>query len=65
MKTELPKSSGTLPQNQAIADAQSIMLSLGYDNKEIEEALAKVILTVEDTSNPEEILRKALTCLSM
>ncbi len=65
MKTELPKSSGTLPQNQAIADAQSIMLSLGYDNKEIEEALAKVISTVEDTSNPEEILRKALTCLSM
>lgn len=66
MKTELPKStSATLPQSQAIADTQSIMLSLGYDNKEIEDALAKVISTVEDDSNPEEILRKALTCLSM
>ena len=65
MKTELPKQSATLPQNQAITDAQSIMLSLGYDNKEIEDALSKVISTVEDSSNPEEILRKALTCLSM
>ena len=65
MKTELPKSTTALPQNQAIADAQSIMLSLGYDNKEIEEALTKVISTVDDESNPEEILRKALTCLSM
>ena len=64
MQTELPKST-TLPQNQAIDDAQSIMLSLGYDSKEIEDALAKVISTVEDSSNPEEILRKALTCLSM
>ena len=66
MKTELPKiTATTLPQNQAIADAQSIMLSLGYDNNEIEDALTKVISTVEDESNPEEILRKALTCLSM
>ena len=65
MKTELPKSTTTLPQNQAITDAQLIMLSLGYDDKEIEDALARVIETVEDTTNPEEILRKALTCLSM
>ena len=65
MKTELPKSSERLPQNQAMDDAQSIMLSLGYDNKEIEEALARVMSTVEDSSNPEEILRKALMSLSM
>ena len=65
MKTELPKTSSVLPQNQAIIDAQSIMLSLGYEDKEIEDALSKVISTVEDCSNPEEILRKALTCLSM
>lgn len=66
MKTDLPKtSSATLPQNQAITDAQAIMLSLGYDDKEIEDALTKVISTIEDDSNPEEILRKALTCLSM
>lgn len=67
MKTELPKTSmnSALPQSQAINDAQAIMLSLGYENNEIEEALTKVISTVEDDSNPEEILRKALTCLSM
>lgn len=65
MKTELPKQSTTLSQNQAILDTQSIMLSLGYDNKEIEDALSRVVSTLEDSSNPEEILRKALTCLSM
>ena len=65
MKTELPKTSEKLPHNQAIGDAQSIMLSLGYDNREIEEALSRVISTVEDSSNPEEILRKALMSLSM
>ena len=65
IKTELPRTSCALPQNQAMADAQSIMLSLGYEEKEIEDALSKVISSVEDNSNPEEILRKALTCLSM
>ena len=66
IKTELPRvTATTLPQNQAIYDAQSILLSLGYENKEIEDALLKVISTVEDQANPEEILRKALTCLSM
>ena len=65
MKTELPKTACKLPQNQAIIDAQSIMFSLGYEEKEIEDALSRVIDTIEDSSNPEEILRKALTCLSM
>ena len=65
IKTDLPRTACVLPQNQAFADAQSIMLSLGYEDKEIEDALAKVSSTIEDNSNPEEILRKALTCLSM
>ena len=65
MKTELPRSSDKLPKNQAVDDAQAIMISLGYDYKEIEETLSKVMATVEDKSNPEEILRKALTNLSM
>jgi Holliday junction DNA helicase RuvA len=66
MKTELPKSSvSTLPQNQAFEDAQSIMLSLGYSSNEIDDALSKILPSVVDNSNPEEILRKALTCLSM
>lgn len=66
IKTDLPRSACTIiPQNQAMNDAQSIMLSLGYNEKEIDDAISKVISTVEDNSNPEEILRKALTCLSM
>jgi Holliday junction DNA helicase RuvA len=65
MRTELPKISSNLPNNQAVADAQSIMLSLGYDSKEIENALSRIISTVEDQSNPEEILRKALMTLSV
>ena len=66
MKTEItPSVIHNIPDNQAITDAQSVMLSLGYDNNEIENALSKVMTTIEDSSNPEEILRKALTCLSM
>ena len=67
MKTELPQnvSAPAFASNKAVSDVQTVMLSLGYDNDEIETALAKVISTVEDTSDTEEILRKALTTLSM
>ncbi len=67
MKADLPKTSHSASylQNQAMADVQTVMLSLGYQNDEIESALANVISTIEDISNTEEILRKALTNLSM
>ena len=65
MKTDLPRTACPLPQSQAMTDAQLVMLSLGYDDKEVEDALSRVVSTLEDDSNPEEILRKALTCLSM
>ncbi len=65
MKTDLPRTACPLPQSQAMTDAQMVMLSLGYDDKEVEDALTRVISTLEDDSDPEEILRKALTCLSM
>ena len=67
MKTELPKTSSTViyKSNPAITDVQTVMLSLGYDNDEIESALSNVMSTVGDSSNTEEILRKALTNLSM
>jgi Holliday junction DNA helicase RuvA len=65
MKTDLPKTNTSFSQNQAIIDTQSIMLSLGYDNKEIENALSKIAPSIDDSTNPEEILRKALTCLSV
>ena len=65
MKTELPKSTSSIPQPQALEDTQAVLLSLGYDEKEIEDALKKIMPSVEDNSNSEEVLRKALTCLSM
>ena len=65
IKTDLPVNACTLPPNQATVEAKGVMLSLGYDDKEIEDALSKISTTLEDESNSEEILRKALTCLSM
>ena len=67
MKTELPKtsSSSSIPQTQAITDTQAVLLSLGYEEEEIEDALNKVLPTIAENSNSEEVLRKALTTLSM
>lgn len=65
MKTEMPRTSQALPQSQAISDTQAVLLSLGYDDDEIEDALKKVMPTIADSTNPEEVLRKALTTLSM
>ena len=65
MKTELPKASTSLPKSPAMDDTLSILLSLGYEEKEIEDAIAKIMPTIEDNNNSEEVIRKALTCLSM
>lgn len=65
MKTELPRSSCRLPHTQAVDDTQAILLSLGYEEKEIEDVLARIMPTIQDNSNSEEVIRKALTCLSM
>ncbi len=66
MKTEIPRSNAVLiPQSQAVDDTLSVLLSLGYEDKEIQDAIKKVLPTIEDASNSEEILRKALTCLSL
>ena len=66
IKTEIPKpSSSNIPQTQAISDTQAVLLSLGYEEDEIEDAIKKVIPNIVDTSNSEEFLRKALTTLSM
>ena len=65
MKTELPKASTSLPKSTAMDDTLSILLSLGYEEKEIEDTIAKIMPTIDDSNNSEEIIRKALTCLSM
>jgi Holliday junction DNA helicase RuvA len=66
IKTELPKSTSQfIPQTQAISDTQAVLLSLGYEEDEIEDAIKKVMPTIKEASNSEEVLRKALTTLSM
>lgn len=66
MKTELPRTtSSSIPHTQAVNDTQSVLLSLGYEEDEIENALKKVLPTITDGANSEEVLRKALTTLSM
>ena len=66
IKTELPRNPvSSIPQTQAISDTQAVLLSLGYEENEIEDALKKVMPTIVESSNSEEVLRKALTTLSM
>ena len=66
IKTELPKlSQSSVPQSQAISDTQAVLLSLGYEKDEIEDAIKKVMPTFAEESNSEEVLRKALAALSM
>ena len=66
IKTEFPKSSSQfIPQTQAISDTQAVLLSLGYEEDEIENAIKMVMPTIQEASNSEEVLRKALTTLSM
>ena len=66
IKTDLPKSSSaSIPQTQAVTDTQAVLLSLGYEEDEIEDTLQKILPVITEPSNSEELLRKALTTLSM
>ena len=66
IKTDIPKnSSSSIPKTQAITDTQTVLLSLGYEEDEIENAIKKIIPTIQENSNSEDVLRKALTTLSM
>ena len=66
IKTELPRTEKIcVPQIQAVDDTQSVLLSLGYEEKEIKDALTKVLPTLDKCTNSEEVLRKVLTILSM
>ncbi len=52
-------------QNPNISDARSVLISLGYENREINSALEKAIISLSATSSAEEILRKSLQILSI
>src|SRR5574344_1841828 len=54
-----------IKDEQGIADAQTVLVSLGYERDEIKIALKKALVVVKDTSNAEEILKETLKFLSV
>lgn len=49
---------------QAIQDAQTVLISLGYEREEIKKAISKAMTFVKDANNAEDILRETLKILS-
>lgn len=56
-------SSDVKVDNQAVEDAQMVLVSLGYERKEIQEAISKAVADSKTTA--EEILKEALKILSL
>lgn len=68
LQGELPISVSSeveVKDEQAIADAQTVLISLGYEREEIKKAVSKALLFVKDSANAEEILKEALKMLSV
>ena len=51
--------------NQAVEDAQMVLVSLGYERNEIQNAITKALATLNDKASAEEILKEALRVLSI
>lgn len=51
--------------NQAIVDAQTVLISLGYEKEEIKKALTSSLSIINDKNNAEEILKETLKILSL
>ena len=66
IKTNLPDSPklALISKTQSVTDAEAVLISLGYEEKEIEDTFKKINATITENTSSEEILRKALTTLS-
>lgn len=53
-----------IKDEQAIQDAQTVLISLGYEREEIKKALSKAMTFVKNPDNAEDILRETLKILS-
>lgn len=53
-----------IKDEQAIQDAQSVLISLGYERDEIKKALSKAVSFAKNPANAEEILKESLKILS-
>ena len=51
--------------NQAIEDAQMVLISLGYEKKEIQTSVSKALSLLDEKASAEDILREALKILSL
>lgn len=54
-----------IKDEQAIQDAQSVLISLGYEREEIKKAISQSMKFVKNQSNAEEILKESLRILSL
>ena len=51
--------------SQAIDDAQTVLISLGYEKDEIKNAMSKAVANISENSTAEEILKETLKILSV
>ncbi len=60
-----PEKISTFKFSQALEDAQTVLISLGYEKGEIKSAMTKALKIVAENSCTEEILRETLKILSV
>lgn len=53
-----------IKDEQAVQDAQSVLISLGYEREEIKKAVSKALSFVKNQNDAEEILKESLKLLS-
>ncbi len=64
-KEPIKVSSITPVNNQAIEDAQTVLVSLGYERKEIQDSITKAVTKLDKTASAEDILKESLRLLSV
>ena len=57
--------SSSAQNSQALDDAQTVLISLGYEKDEIKDAMSKALSNLKDNSSAEEILKESLRILSL
>ena len=62
-KEPIKISTATKVDDEALNDAQMVLVSLGYERKEIQDAISKAV--ANDKTSAEEILKEALKILSI
>ena len=50
--------------DKAVEDAQMVLVSLGYERGEIQDAISKAVALLKEKASAEEILKEALKILS-